>query len=151
MPRPRKIDTSDVEIFNIETIKPQSLPKIFKKLVEAEITHFDAGYRRFAFIFSKNLVVSGEKCWGVTDFDKCTIFLGVNMYDETAQEVLLHEITHVLLEIVGLGGGGSDEVSDELPHHPVINNEYITTLISRVQLMSIRLNPRLYKILAALA
>ena len=46
-------------------------------------------------------------------FDRCIIYLEIEVEDGTAKEVFLHELTHVALEMVGLGGS---EDSDLIPH-----------------------------------
>ena len=119
--------------------------KLYSQLSENKITHLDAGFRSFEFLLVENLNKDGEKLYGLTDFDTGKIFLELLMDEETARETLLHEIMHVVLELCGLGGS-EDDSSNVLA---LLNNEQLTTLVSRGLLTSINLNSALYNILAS--
>jgi len=103
---------------------------------------FNAGWRIYTFNFSKNLKSSGVTCYGEADFDKCTISLDVSVDDDTAKHTILHEICHVLLETMGLGG--HHETKDDWVEN---TNEYITESMARGMLMFKNLNPKLWSII----
>jgi hypothetical protein len=119
--------------------------KLYSQLSENKITHLDGGFRSFEFLFVENLNSNGEKLYGLTDFDTGKIFLELLMDEETAKETILHEIMHVVLELCGLGGS-EDDSTNVLA---LLNNEQLTTLVSRGLLTSINLNSALYNILAS--
>lgn len=98
---------------------------------------FEAGWRTFTIKTVPDLVEDGEKCWGCTDFDRATISLESLMNKETHKETLLHEITHVILETVGLGADES----------PVRTNEIMTSQISRGFLQAFNLNKSMFEYL----
>ena len=77
---------------------------IIDRLQEEKITKVNAGYRTFDIHTKRVLKDDGEKCYGLTDFDKSTISLDTSMSPDLAKETLLHELTHIVLEICGLGG-----------------------------------------------
>ena len=101
----------------------------------------NAGYRSFKLDIKRGLKEEGHKCFGVTDFDKGTITLERDMDPETARETLLHEITHIALEICGLGG---EEVTGIVKEY---TNEEITTRLSRSLLLLMNLNKELFEVL----
>ena len=101
----------------------------------------NAGYRSFRLDIKRGLKEEGHKCFGVTDFDKGTITLERDMDPETARETLLHEITHIALEICGLGG---EEVTGIVKEY---TNEEITTRLSRSLLLLMNLNKELFEVL----
>ena len=114
---------------------------LYKRLKQEGITSINAGYRRYALHIKKGLRQDSTKLFGLTEFDDGKISLEENMDYETAREVLLHELTHVILELTGLGGS---EVDDSVL---AMKNEDMTTLISRGFLMLMNLNPKLFEIL----
>ena len=114
---------------------------IIDRLQEEKITKVNAGYRTFDIHTKRVLKDDGEKCYGLTDFDKSTISLDTSMSPDLAKETLLHELTHIVLEICGLGGEGESGIIRER------NNEEITTLISRGFLLLMNLNPKLFEII----
>ena len=63
------------------------------------------------------------------------------MDPETARDTLLHEITHIALEICGLGG---EEVTGIVKEY---TNEEITTRLSRSLLLLMNLNKELFEVL----
>jgi len=101
----------------------------------------NAGYRSFRLDIKRGLKEEGHKCFGVTDFDKGTITLEREMDPETARETLLHELTHIALELCGLGG---EETTDIVKEH---TNEDITTRVSRSLLLLMNLNKELFEVL----
>ena len=125
---------------------PEEYTSLFEDLIKKKITHVDAGYRKFKIIPTKNLFSGDEKCWGVTDFDRCIIYLEIDVDDDTVREVFLHELTHILFELIGLGGSLEDD-KGALPPNAIPNNEYLTTISSRMLMLLMRLNPQLYKLL----
>jgi len=112
-------------------------------------TSFDAGYQTFKIIVKDNLSSEEDPCWGTTDFDLCIIHLDSAASESTAKESLVHEITHVLLEIVGFGGYDSSEMGNAFQDGFIrdTNNELLTTSVSRAFLLALRLNPEIFRIL----
>jgi hypothetical protein len=114
---------------------------ILNRLVEENITSVNAGYRFYTLNIKKGLRSGADICYGVTEFDKGILALESTMEHEIARETLLHELTHIVLEMVGLGG---HEVTDEVIPR---TNEDMTTLISRGFLLLMNLNPKLFEVL----
>lgn len=128
-----KLKTSSEDNRPVET-------HIMYKLAQAELNKVDAGWREFELQAAENIIEDGHSCHGLTDFNKAFIRLDITMDHDTALETIIHELTHVVLETVGLGGGDEDkEIS--------IKNEDATTLISRGFLQMMRLNPDLFDII----
>jgi hypothetical protein len=123
---------------------PEDYTSLFEELAKKKITHVNAGYRKFKIVPTRNLYSEDTKCFGVTDFDRCIIYLEIEVEEGTAKEVFLHELTHIALEMVGLGGS---EDSDAVPHISVYDNEQLTTILSRINMLLMNLNPQLYKLL----
>jgi len=115
---------------------------IFEEMIEKDCTTFNAGWRAFEIKFCKTLKSSGEKVYGEADFDKCTISLEKSMDHATARHTLLHEICHVLLETMGLGG--HHEVKEDCIES---TNEIITESMARAMMMAYKLNPELWSII----
>ena len=113
----------------------------YKKLRAANITSINAGYRTYTLHIKKGLRQDSTKLYGLTEFDDGRISLEENMDYETAREVMLHELTHLILELGGLGGSESDDSV------LAMKNEDMTTLISRGLLMLMNLNPKLFEII----
>jgi Zn-dependent peptidase ImmA (M78 family) len=105
------------------------------------LVKINAGYRSFRLDIKRGLKEEGDKCFGVTDFDKGTITLERDMDSETARETLLHELTHIALELCGLGG---EETTDIVKEH---TNEEITTRVSRSLLLLMNLNKDIFEVL----
>ena len=114
---------------------------IVERLAEESITEVLVGYRSYTLNIKRGLKEANEKCFGSADFDKGIISLEKDMDHETARETLVHELTHIVLELCGLGG---HEETGIVPTH---TNEEMTTLISRGWLMLINLNPKLFEII----
>lgn len=115
--------------------------ELYKKLKAANITSVNAGYRTYTLHIKKGLRQDSTKLYGLTEFDDGKITLEESMDYETARETLLHELTHVVLELGGLGGSEDDDSV------LAMKNEEMTTLISRGLLMLINLNPELFGII----
>jgi hypothetical protein len=109
-------------------------------MATAGIDTVDAGWRSFQIIWCEDIVSDGMVCHGLTEFDKGQIKLDISMSEELAIETVLHELSHVLLETHGLGGGSEDK---ELS----VKNEDAVVQISRGLLQMIRLNPELFSII----
>jgi Zn-dependent peptidase ImmA (M78 family) len=120
------------------TEKKDTFLEIIQKKNLAKI---NAGYRSFRLDIKRGLKEEGDKCFGVTDFDKGTITLERDMDSETARETLLHELTHIALELCGLGG---EETTDIVKEH---TNEDITTRVSRSLLLLMNLNKDIFEVL----
>lgn len=114
---------------------------IYEAIDKEDIT-FNAGWRIYAIKFTKGLKANGAPCFGVADFDKCIISLDPNVDEDTARHTLVHEIFHVFLETMGLGG--HHESKEDWVEN---TNEYITESMSRGILMLRNLNPKLWNIL----
>lgn len=114
---------------------------IYQRLYDAGIHEIDAGYRKFALVFKRTLAYKGDKCFGVTDWDKGEISLVTTQGKEDARETLVHELMHVVLEIVGLGGHEQTGIITRR------TNEELVTLISRGLLLLMNLNPHLFSII----
>lgn len=116
-------------------------PTIIDRLQEEGITEIDAGYRKYKLILTTAISYNGSACWGLTDFEKGTISLHKNMEHDLAKEILLHEMTHVILELGGLGGNEEDGI---VSGH---TNEHITIQVSRGFMLLMRLNKQLFDII----
>jgi len=114
---------------------------IVERLAEESITEVLVGYRSYTLNIKRGLKEANEKCFGSADFDKGIISLEKDMDHKTARETLVHELTHIVLELCGLGG---HEETGIVPTH---TNEEMTTLISRGWLMLINLNQKLFEII----
>jgi hypothetical protein len=114
---------------------------ILDRLVEEGITEVLVGYRSYTLNIKRGLREASEKCYGSADFDKGIISLEKDMDHETARETLVHELTHIVLELCGLGG---QEDTGLVESH---TNEEITTLTSRGWLTLINLNQKLFEII----
>lgn len=115
---------------------------ILDRLKAEGITSINAGYRTFQLDIKANIVVEDDECWGNTCFDKGVIELNKTMGHETARETLIHELTHVVLELSGLGGYNKEGIV------AARENEEITILVSRGFLLLMNLNPELFKVLS---
>lgn len=114
---------------------------IYNRLVQEDITTVDAGYRKFDLKFKRTLKVDNHKAFGSTDWDTGEICLVTNQAHVDARETLLHEIMHVVLENVGLGGHETTGIVTRR------TNEEMVTLISRGLLLLMNLNPKLFSII----
>ncbi len=110
--------------------------------IESEGLTFNAGWRIYSFKFVKNLKSNGTPCFGEADFDKCVISLDPNVDNVTAKHIILHEISHVLLETMGLGG--HHETKEDWVEN---TNEYITESMTRGMLLFNNLNPKLWSVI----
>ena len=114
---------------------------ILDKIREENIETIEGGFRSFKIETKRVLKEEGQRCLGITDFDKGIISLDKDMDPQNARETLLHEMTHVALELCGLGGDETTGIVRETP------NEELTTLVSRSLLLLMNLNPALFRIL----
>ena len=114
---------------------------ILDKIREENIETIEGGFRSFKIETKRVLKEEGQRCLGITDFDKGIISLDKDMDPQNARETLLHEMTHVALELCGLGG---DETTDIVRER---TNEELTTLVSRGYLLLMNLNPRLFELI----
>jgi hypothetical protein len=114
---------------------------ILDKIREENIETIEGGFRSFRIETKRVLKEEGQRCLGITDFDKGIISLDKDMDPQNSRETLLHEMTHVALELCGLGG---DETTDIVRER---TNEELTTLVSRGYLLLMNLNPRLFELI----
>jgi len=110
---------------------------------------FNAGFRKFKIKAKETLLEGGTECWGSTDFDLGTIYLKADAEFETAKETLIHEITHVILSVVGFGGYDQDEMGGDYSDGYIAptNNEHLTLCVSRGFMCAFNLNRELFEIL----
>jgi hypothetical protein len=113
---------------------------IITELISQGVDKVNAGYRKYEIKTVSGLKDETGKLWGQTDFDTCKISFEKNMDFETSLEILLHELTHVILDFCGLG-------SEENEFIRQINNEDLTTIVSRGFMMLMSLNPKLFTII----
>jgi len=114
---------------------------IYQRLHDAGIHGIDAGYRKFTFVFKRTLTYKGDKCFGLTDWDRGEIAFATTQAKDDARETLVHELMHVVLDLVGLGGHEQTGIITRR------TNEELVTLISRGLLLLMNLNPRLFSII----
>jgi Zn-dependent peptidase ImmA (M78 family) len=110
------------------------------EILEAGIDSLDAGWATFQFKFTSDIPCAPDECAGYTNLNTYTIYVDDRLSSEYFRETLLHEITHVLLEITGY-----TNPDEEKQFNPT--NEELATNISRGFLLLARLNPTLFKIL----
>lgn len=113
---------------------------IMHEILEAGITHLNAGWAKFEFRFTSDVPCDPDSCAGFTNLNTYTIYVDDRIDSEAFREVILHEITHVMLEIIGY-----TNPNEEKEFNPT--NEELATNISRGYLLLYRLNPELFKIL----
>ena len=110
------------------------------RLLDKLPTHFDIGWAKFEFKFKKDLVDDeGAKCFGITDIDDYTITLENSMADNVAHPTIIHEVCHVLMDSLGLGGPEDGE-----PDKVETTNEILTESVARAFLLFKYLNPELW-------
>lgn len=101
----------------------------------------NGGWAPFTIKIVAGLKAGKQNCWGTCDFDTYEIHLEKKIEDAPARETLLHEITHMLLELCGMGGEGEGENEEFI----WASNEKLTITMSRAFMMFTRLNPELAK------
>lgn len=112
------------------------LPNLIDKL-KNNIHTIRAGYADFAVKYLSHVLSDGVEVDGTTDFNSKVVEINCNLCDDAAKEVMYHELTHIVLEIAGLG-------EDSVTRPP---NEEMTTNISRAFMSIIRNNKQLFDIL----
>jgi hypothetical protein len=85
-------------------------------------------------ILQKSL--SKDNLYGCVEFQRNEIIIDPNQSIEDYKSTLLHEITHVGLDLFGLGD------DDEIPSQ--VTNEYLTTVISNMFVLLASLNQELF-------
>ena len=115
---------------------------IYNRLVKNKLLSVESGWGKFVIELHSNLKEDNENVDGVTDFDKKTIKLEMQLSDMTARETIIHEIMHIILESVGL---------DEKYHNDnlSVTNEYLANTISKQLLIISNMNPKLFETLYA--
>lgn len=93
----------------------------------------NVGNKKFK-ILQKSL--SKDSLYGCVEFQKNEIIVDPNQSLEDYKSTLLHEITHVGLDLFGLGD------DDEIPSQ--ISNEYLTGVVSNMFVLFAALNPELF-------
>ena len=112
------------------------------KITNAKITHLDAGWAKFEFNFTENIPCAPDECAGYTNLNTYKIYVDDRVEPEVFREVLLHEMTHVMLETIGY-----TNPNDEKEFNPT--NEELATNIGRGMLLLMKLNPKLFAILVS--
>lgn len=113
---------------------------VLYKILDAGILEVESGWRKFKIQMQERITHQGSPCHGITDFDDCTISLDPGMKSDLALEVTIHELFHILLESVGMGGDEEDLIYS-------IKNEQATSIISRGFMQLVRMNPELFEII----
>ena len=113
---------------------------ILERLQEEKL-EVNAGFRTFRVDIKRVLKEEGQRCFGLTDFDNGVVSLDKDMNPQLARETVLHELTHIVLELCGLGGDETTGLVRE------IQNEELTTLVSRTMLLLMNLNPALFRLI----
>jgi hypothetical protein len=113
---------------------------LMDQIINAKITHVDAGWAKFKLHFTNDIPCSPDECAGFTNLNSYTIYVDDRLPTEYFREVLLHEITHLMMEISGYTNPDEDKEFNP-------TNEELTTNLSRSLLLLMRLNPKLFKIL----
>lgn len=126
------------------TQKPTSPEHIIDLLITKKLTLLDAGYAKFTISRKKNLIIEGDKCLGSGCFDKFQIFIEEDLDFNVSKETLKHEITHIFLEVVGLGEALGD---DWKPSFDKETNESLTDKMTKAFCIFAHLNQELFKLL----
>jgi hypothetical protein len=108
----------------------EDINHIFNLLQRANITEVDLGYAKYKIIITDNL--GDNLSWGFTNTGTHTIYLHSAMHNEQAREVLLHEITHCILEVIGYTSNDDEKLFED-------TNEDLTTKMSRGLLLVMNL------------
>jgi hypothetical protein len=116
----------------------EDINHIFNLLQRANITEVDLGYAKYKIIITDNL--GDNLSWGFTNTGTHTIYLHSAMHNEQAREVLLHEITHCILEVIGYTSNDDEKLFED-------TNEDLTTKMSRGLLLVMNLNPILMNLI----
>lgn len=121
--------------------KPAS---ISDEILKNKIKFIDAGWRKFKLSivdaeFLKKDETKETDCYGATDSEKCLIEIAKNNEDDLVKETILHELTHVMLENIGLGEDNIKRIQ--------FDNEHLTTMLSRELMRMIDDNTKLFEIL----
>ena len=69
--------------------------KTFKQRV-LDLESVEIGWGSFAIKFKRDIVSTGDKCMGVTDFDKMEITIDDASSEQIQRLTLVHEIWHVI-------------------------------------------------------
>ena len=100
-----------------------------------EFKGVECGWKYFTFIWCQKVIDGKEECNGLTDFHTGFIFLDETMNEDLLHEIILHELTHIILEV----GGIEDGIK--------VNNEDVVYKVSRGYRLLARLNPELMGVL----
>ena len=100
------------------------------------------GWGTFSIKFEKKIVMDGDECLGLTDFDKMLIVLDDTAEDKVLRPTLLHEIFHVIFSTMGLRANDEDATVDL-----TTTNEFVVESATRGLLLFRHLNPELWSVL----
>jgi hypothetical protein len=110
------------------------------QLAKAKINKVHAGWADFEIKFTSDIPCDPGDCAGYTNLSTYTIYVDPTLSYEVSRETLLHEIMHVLCEIIGY-----TDPDMEKEFNPT--NEQLTNNMTRGLLLLAKLNPTLFKIL----
>ena len=111
---------------------------ILELIIKNKITTVDLGYAKFKLTITKYM--PDPNAWGLTDTNTQTIHILDCMDNQQAREVIIHEITHAMFEVIGYTSEDPDKVMED-------TNEDMTIKVSRGLMMLMNLNPKLFELL----
>ena len=125
-----------------KVIVPKTVPNLslspLEKFLAGKKLNF--GWKQFEILFANKLELQGEDCFGLCDFDEAKISLLLGMSDVQMRETLLHEVIHVVEELVGYG-------EDSIRDLARLDNENLTESMTRGMLLFANLNPDMVELL----
>jgi len=115
--------------------------KSFKQRV-LDLESVEIGWGSFSLKFKRDIANSGDKCMGLTDFDKMEILVDDSATEQVQRLTLIHEIWHVIFSTMGVR---ADDEDNEVNLN--ITNEFIVESATRGLLLFKALNPELWDLL----
>lgn len=114
---------------------------IIHRILKEKIDIVDVGWAVFNIEFKERIIEAGVECHGSVNFDDYAVRLDPKTPAPLALETVMHELIHIVT--MGVGYGEDMEMSK-------LDNEDLTTQISRGLLQLYRLNPKLMALLSEL-
>lgn len=114
---------------------------IYNKLVENKIESIRVGHYTYTIDLRHGIKNGDADCDGLTCFNSNQILMEMTLSDSRAREVLLHEIIHCILHLLGL---------DEANFNGQMlscTNEFLTDVLSKHLMMLNFYNPELLKLI----
>ncbi len=115
--------------------------KSFKQRV-LELESVEIGWGSFSLKFKRDIANEGDKCMGLTDFDKMEILVDDSAPEQVQRLTLIHEIWHVIFSTMGLRANDEDATVDL-----TTTNEFVVESATRGLLLFRHLNPELWSVL----